>query len=137
LKEMGKGEQGIWGKLKEKSALLGSALVEIPPVAERVLRRLDRGELSLKLPLASLEEVMEENTRALRVQTWGILLGIDVVVAAYLFVHQYMEMSRYCLYLVLIPSYFMYKNSRAPRRRNFKAPPQHMLRQRGQGEKLP
>lgn len=132
LKEMGKGEQGLWSIIAEKAALLGSSLVEIPPVAERVLRRMDRGEISLKLPLGSLEDVIDAHTRALKVQTWVILWGMVMAIAAYLFVNRYQELSIYCLYFSLLPLYFIYKYSRASRKRHFKAPPPHMIRQRNQ-----
>lgn len=130
LKNLGKGESGIGNLLKEKAALLGSALVEIPPLAEKVLRRMERGELSLKLPLAGIEEAIETNTRALRMQTWAWLSGLLIAIAAYLQVNHLYPEARFCLYGSIVTLFLTVRQTRSQRRSRIRKVQPHMVRPR-------
>jgi predicted unusual protein kinase regulating ubiquinone biosynthesis (AarF/ABC1/UbiB family) len=130
LKNLGKGESGIWNLIKEKASLLGSALVEIPPLAERVLRRMERGELSLKLPLAGIEDAIDANTRAVKMQTWAWLTGFLFATAAYLQVNHLHSEASLCVYGALLTLVLMVRQSRNHRRKRIKAANPHMIRQR-------
>ncbi len=74
--------------IKEKAALIGSSLVEIPPLAARVLSRMDNGELSIKFPLVSLENSIAANTRATYNLSAFIVFGLTLFTSAYLYVNQ-------------------------------------------------
>ncbi|MDD4171821.1 MAG: AarF/UbiB family protein [Syntrophomonas sp.] len=96
LKGFAKGEDDIWDTIKEKVTLLGASLVEIPPLAEKVLNRMDRGELILKLPLASLDESIAANTRAIKYLAAALVFGFTLFTSAYLQVNQLYTEARYC-----------------------------------------
>ena len=130
LKNLGKGERGIWNLFKEKTALFGSSLVEIPPLAEKVLRRMERGELNLKLPLTSLEDAIEANTRATKMQTWAGLSGFLLAISAYLQVNLHHKEAKFCLYGALLTLFLMVRQNRTHRRKRIRNIRPHMVRPR-------
>jgi len=130
LEGFAKGENSIWNIVKEKASLLGSSLVEIPPIAERVLRRMERGELSLKLPLSTLEDSIGANTRAIKSQSWAIILGFTLFISAYLQVNQQSSEARYALYGSILAFLLMLRQNRTVKRHRMKAPHPHMIRNR-------
>ena len=85
LKQFMPEEARPWTIIKEKGAALGNALVEVPPLLEKVLRRTERGDLELKLPLRNLEEAIEQNTRANHAIAWGIVFGATLLSSVYLY----------------------------------------------------
>lgn len=128
LKKYAKDESNLWDLIKEKASQIGSSLVEIPPLAARVLSRADRGELNLKLPLASLEELVSDNTKAIKSLSWAVIFGFTLFTTAYLRVHHLYSESHYTLFASLLVLYLMLRQTRPVKHRRIKAPHPHMLR---------
>jgi len=131
LENLANEEGGLWKIVKDKATLLGSSLVEIPPVAERVLRRLERGELTLKVPLTGLNESIGANTRAVNLLSWALVLGCSLLSAAYLLVNNHTMEAKYALYGSGIIFLFMLRQSRKKGRQRIKAPHPPMVLRRG------
>lgn len=130
LQGLAKGEKSLWNTAKEKAILLGSSLVEIPPLAEKVLNRIERGELQLKLPLSSLDDSINTNTRAVKSLSWSIVFGFTLLISAYLHVNHYPTEALYALYASILALLLMLHQSRTIKRRRLKAPSPHMIRRR-------
>ena len=60
----------MWDIVRGKAVAIGNSLVELPPLAERVLHKADRGDLCIKVSLPDLGETFAANTRALNRLTW-------------------------------------------------------------------
>ncbi|MGI5921226.1 MAG: ABC1 kinase family protein [Syntrophomonadaceae bacterium] len=97
LKDFMPEEASPWGIIKEKGKVLGSSLIEVPPLAEKVLRRMDRGDLELRLPLRKLEEAMEQNIQASYAIAWGIAFGFTLLTSVYLYVQQFINEAKWGL----------------------------------------
>ncbi len=130
LEDLAKGEKSIWNTVKDKAALWGSSLVEIPPLAEKVLGRMERGELSLKLPLSSLDDSINANTRAKRGTSWAIIFGFTLLTSAYLQVNHYAPEAAYAFYFSILAFLLMLYQNRTIKHRRLKAPHPQMLRRR-------
>ncbi|MEA4925979.1 MAG: AarF/ABC1/UbiB kinase family protein [Syntrophomonadaceae bacterium] len=130
LEGLAKGEKSIWNTVKDKAALWGSSLVEIPPLAEKVLSRMERGELSLKLPLSSLDDSINTNTRAKKGTSWAIIFGFTILTSAYLQVNHYATEAAYAFYFSILAFLLMLRQNRTIKHRRLKAPHPHMLRRR-------
>ncbi|MEN6489560.1 MAG: hypothetical protein ABFD66_11905, partial [Smithella sp.] len=97
LDEIGPGNTGLWEIIKDKTAHLGTSLLELPPLMVRVLSRAERGDISVKIPLHSLNQAINENTRAVKLLTWVLGLGFSFLITAYFYVNQFIEASKYSL----------------------------------------
>jgi len=130
LEGLAKGEKSIWNIVKEKASLLGSSLVEIPPIAERVLRRMERGELILKLPLSTIDDSISANTRAIKGLSWSLIFGFTLLVSAYLHINQQNTEACYVFYASILAFLLMLRQTRTIKRHRIKAPHPHMIRRR-------
>ncbi|MEN6326881.1 MAG: hypothetical protein ABFD18_11830, partial [Syntrophomonas sp.] len=63
----------------------------------RVLSRAERGDINVKIPLHNLNQAIGENTRAIKLLTWVLGLGFSFLIAAYFYVNDFIEASRYSL----------------------------------------
>ncbi|HWP97846.1 MAG TPA: AarF/UbiB family protein [Syntrophomonadaceae bacterium] len=90
-------KEGMWKIIQEKGKALGLSLVELPTLAEKVLRRAERGDLEVKVPLPGLMGEIESNTRAIRSLTWAVVFGFTLFTSAYLEVNQRSNMARWGL----------------------------------------
>ncbi len=131
LKDLAKGEAGLWNQIKEKGTLLGSSLVEIPPLLERVLSRAERGELNLKVPLSSINDAIAANTKAVKMLAWALGFGFTLLTAAYLLVNQLYTEARYAFYGAGLIFLLMLRLSLRSGRNRTKAPHPHMVIRRG------
>jgi len=131
LEEIAGGENGLWDVIKEKASLLGSSLVEIPPLAERVLRRMERGELNIRIPLSGLNEAINANTRAVNSLSWALGFGFTLFTAAYLLVNHLTIEARYALYGSGLFLLIMLRQKRNSGRKRRKAPHPPMVIRRG------
>ncbi|MDD2620701.1 MAG: AarF/UbiB family protein, partial [Syntrophomonadaceae bacterium] len=123
LDEIGPDKKGIWDIIKDKTTLLGTSFLELPPLMVRVLSRAERGELKVKIPIKSLNQAINENTRAIRIQAWAICLGCSLLSTAYLYSKQLWDASRYCLILTVVFFLFMILGGRKTRKRRAPHPP--------------
>ncbi len=117
LKQFMPEEARPWSIIKEKGAALGTALVEVPALLEKVLRRAERGDLELKLPLRNLEEAIEQNTRASYAIAWGIAFGASLLVSVYLYVQHFIIEARWGLAACFIFFLILLAKTRFNRRR--------------------
>lgn len=97
LKQFMPEEAHPWAIIKEKGAILGTALIEVPPLLEKVLRRAERGDLELKIPLRNLEETIEQNTRASHAIAWGVVLSAALLSSVYLYTQHFIAESHWAL----------------------------------------
>ncbi|ABI68773.1 ABC1 kinase family protein [Syntrophomonas wolfei] len=105
----------IWSLVKEKTANFFASWIEIPPLMEKVLLRMERGEIKLKLPLRSLNEKIQENTRAQKMQAWAIVFGFSLLSSIYLLANDFIFLSRYAFaFSALSFLLFLYQN-RSPK----------------------
>jgi predicted unusual protein kinase regulating ubiquinone biosynthesis (AarF/ABC1/UbiB family) len=120
-----------WDIVKKKATAIGNSLVELPPLAERVLCKADRGDLNIKVSMPDMEVTFAANTRALNRLTWALTFGFVLMVSAYLQVNHYQIEARYgfALSALLFLSLFL-QNGGGPRR-HFHHPPQIRRGQRG------
>ncbi|NLU49184.1 MAG: AarF/ABC1/UbiB kinase family protein [Syntrophomonadaceae bacterium] len=95
LAELTRETGGLWEAFRDKGAALLGSLVELPILADRVMRRAKRGDLVVKVPLHSLREAVEENTRAVKFLAWALVFGFSVVTSAYLLVNNLVIEARY------------------------------------------
>ncbi len=85
--------------IKEKGKIFSTSLIEIPPLAEKVLRKADLGDLSLKVSIPEIPEAIQNNTRAGRAIAWALVFGFTLFTSAYLKVNQEVLLAKYCLLL--------------------------------------
>jgi len=122
----------VWDIVREKATAIGNSLVELPPLAERVLHKAERGDLHIKVSLPELGETFAANTRALNRLTWALTFGFILGTSSYLLVNHYQIEARYgfgasaLLFLVLL-----FQNGGGQRRRHFHHPPPIRRGQRG------
>lgn len=121
-------DENILQIAKEKAVLWGTAVVEIPPLTERILRRLERGDLTLRTPV--LQEEIAKIAQAIRFLAWAVVSGFSLLVSAYLFVNQ-QEIAAICLSaLTLIFFITMLRNNRI-RKKSRRAPHPPVMVRRG------
>lgn len=112
-----------WMIIKEKGAALGNALIEVPPLLEKVLRQAERGDMEVKLPLRNLEEAIEQNTRASHAIAWGVVLGAALLSSVYLYTQHFIVEARWAFAgTALIFLIFMRKTRPRPNKRIFQHP---------------
>jgi predicted unusual protein kinase regulating ubiquinone biosynthesis (AarF/ABC1/UbiB family) len=122
----------VWDIVREKATAIGNSLVELPPLAERVLHKAERGDLLIKVSLPDLGETFAANTRALNRLTWALTFGFILGVSAYLLVSHYQIEARYGFALSALLFLFLFlQNGGGPRRRRFHHPPPIRRGQRG------
>ncbi|MDD4802717.1 MAG: AarF/ABC1/UbiB kinase family protein [Syntrophomonas sp.] len=131
LKDFAKGESGLLNQIKEKASLAGSSLIEIPPLMEKVLRRAERGDLSLKVPLISINEALAENTKAIRMLGWAVSFGFTLLTAVYLLVNQHNTEARYAFYGAGVFFLLMFKQTLKSKRKRTRSPHPSMIIRRG------
>lgn len=116
-------KSSIFRIIKERSTLIGNALLDIPPLMERALHRVDRGELNLTIPLQNINNAIIQNTRATRLLAWSIVLGFSLLTGAYLLVNGQEKMAAYALLFSLFVFLLLLKGNRPPSRKRAPHPP--------------
>lgn len=77
-------KESLFKIITDKAKTLGLSLVEIPPLAEKVLRQAQIGDLTVNIPLQTLTEQVESNTRSLTGVSFMLGFGFTILAAAYL-----------------------------------------------------
>lgn len=130
LKQFMPEEARPWTIIKEKGAAWGNAMVEVPPLLEKVLRRAESGNLELKLPLGKLTEALEQNTQASYAIAWGIAFGAALISSVYLYTHNFMVEARWALLLTGLFFLILLHKSRTLRSRQVLHHPQGIKKRR-------
>lgn len=81
--------------IKDKGTALGKALVEVPPLLEKTLRRAEQGRLEVKIPLKDIEAALLQNTQASYAVAWAIVLASSLLGTVYLYVHHFTVAARW------------------------------------------
>jgi len=114
----------IWEIVREKATAIGNSLVELPPLAERVLRKSERGDLHVKVSIPELDETFAANTRALNRLTWALIFGFILGTSSYLQVNHYQIEAWYGFGAsALMFLFLLFHNGGGQRRRHFHHPP--------------
>ncbi|KUG04903.1 abc1 family protein [hydrocarbon metagenome] len=112
---------GLYQVVKEKAGAWGSALIELPPLFERVLQKAERGDISIRIPLHQLQDNIADNTRSIKSVAWAVAFSSALLTSAYLLVNNLTRESYWgfgltavFLILLLISSRSRRGNRRAP-----------------------
>ncbi len=114
---------GIFRLLKDKTTQLATSLLELPPLALNVLRKAERGDLSVRVSFQSVNEAIAENTRATRALTWALVFGCLLFGTIYLMVNHFEQVARYTGIFAVISLLPVIINSRNRGRRHAPHPP--------------
>jgi len=113
-------EKSLWKIVREKGPLWGFSLLEIPLLAEKVLRKADIGELTLRIPFDDIKEEIIHNSRSNRGIAWMLAFGFTLLTSAYLKINQESRLSLYSLaasiLFLIISALSFRRRTRAPRR---------------------
>ena len=90
---------------KDRSKLIGNALLDIPPLMQKALIRVERGELNLTHPLQNINNAIEHNTQVTKALVWAIVFGFSLATSAYLFVN---GLTRLAICLLIFSSVIFY-----------------------------
>lgn len=131
LSSFARKDAGVWDAVKEKSTLFATSLLEVPPLAEKVLRRMEKGDLNVKLSLAEWEGSLAANTRAIYYVAAAVVFGFAILTAAYLQVNGFSSEARWALGAALLLPLYLIRRGRPQVRRRMKAPPPHAFRRQG------
>lgn len=131
LSSFARKDAGVWDAVKEKSTLFATSLLEVPPLAEKVLRRMEKGDVNVKLSLAEWEGSLAANTRAIYYVAAAVVFGFAILTAAYLQVNGFSSEARWALGAALLLPLYLIRRGRPQVRRRMKAPPPHAFRRQG------
>lgn len=123
VEEIAPERNDIYRLIKERTSLIGNALLDIPPLMEKALRRVERGELNLTIPLQNINEAIIKNTRATRSLAWSVVLGFSLLTGAYLQVNGEHTYAVYALLFSIFSFILLLKTNRTPSRKKAPHPP--------------
>lgn len=135
LNRFARKDAGVWDAVKEKTTRFGTSLIEIPPLAEKVLRRMEKSDLTVKVTLPAVETSLAANTRASYYIAAAVVFGFGVFTAAYLKVNGLVMEARWALGAALLLPLLVIRVGRPRARRKIKAPPPHAFRRQGRESK--
>ncbi|MGE5397007.1 MAG: ABC1 kinase family protein, partial [Chitinophagales bacterium] len=94
LGDLTREQTSSWSKgLLEKILAWGNAFLEGPPLAEQALRRIDRGDFTVRVPLNPVVDSIRQNTAATRSIAWAVVFGSSLLASSYLLVHGFTKES--------------------------------------------
>lgn len=95
-------EGDFLGKVMDKSSLFVTSLGALPPLAERVLRQAEQGELTMQFPVHQLDKNLHDVVRALRGLMWSVVAAGSLLAGAYLYVHGFIDEAQICFGFTLL-----------------------------------
>ncbi len=116
LFEMIPPREDIRATVRDKGAAWGSALVEVPPLLEKVLRQAEGGDLEIRIS-TSLQDAVKENTRAVMNLAWTMVFSFTILISTYLYVHHFALEARLGFLASLLILWGLWRRSRGVRRR--------------------
>jgi len=117
------GKNSIFTLIKDQSKRIGMSLIQLPPLAESVLRKAERGDLSINVPLRSLNTSLDNNTRAIKMAAWSIVWGVSLLTSVLLLINGWVQIAKVTgIFTALVFLVFL-KNSSTPTRRRAPHPP--------------
>ncbi len=121
LLQFSRSNESVWQEAMKKSMQAAVSLLELPPLAERLLRRAERGELSVRVPLTRLEEHLGNIVKMLQALVWSVLAGGMTIACAYLYVHGFEFEAKSGAALLLLLILCLLRRERVTKRRFFNA----------------
>lgn len=129
LTQFAGGKEGVFNTMKAKAGALATALIETPPLAERTLRRLERGEITVTVPLGSVSEPVQALTAAVTTLSWAVVFAALLLTSAYMLLHHLAFEGQIGLGLSgLILLIIMIRSRRTGKKRRFKPHPPVMVK---------
>lgn len=125
------GKTSIFNLVKDKTKRLGLSLIELPPLAESVLRKAERGDLNVNIPLKSLGAAIDNNTRANKMVAWAIVFGFSLLGSIYLLINGWNQAARYCGGFTALAFLIFIMNNKITGGRKRKAPHPPVIVKRG------
>jgi predicted unusual protein kinase regulating ubiquinone biosynthesis (AarF/ABC1/UbiB family) len=123
VKQIAPERDSIFRIVKDRSKLIGNALLDIPPLMQKALIRVERGELNLTHPLQNINDAINQNTRVTRSLVWSIVFGFSLLTSAYLLVNGLKDIATYLLIFSTIIFLLLLKTNRKPTRKKAPHPP--------------
>lgn len=123
VKQIAPERDSIFRIVKDRSKLIGNALLDIPPLMQKALIRVERGELNLTPPLQNINHAIEQNTRVTRSLVWSIVFGFSLLTSAYLLVNGLKDFATYLMIFSIIIFLLLLKTNRKPTRKKAPHPP--------------
>ncbi len=123
VKQIAPERDSIFRIVKDRSKLIGNALLDIPPLMQKALIRVERGELNLTHPLQDINNAIDQNTRVTRSLIWSIVFGFSLLTSAYLLVNGLKDFATYLLIFSIIIFILLLKTNRKPTRKKAPHPP--------------
>ena len=123
VKQIAPERDSIFRIVKERSKLIGNALLDIPPLMQKALIRVERGELNLTHPLQNINNAIDQNARVTRSLVWAIVFGFSLLTSAYLLVNGLKYLATYLLIFSIIIFLLLLKTNRKPTRKKSPHPP--------------
>jgi len=117
------GKNSIFTLIKDQTKRLGMSLVQLPPLAETVLRKADRGDLTVNVPFRTLGNSLDDNTRSIKMAAWAIVWGVSLLSTVLLLINGWMEIARYGAIFTVIIFIIFLRSGKAPSRRKAPHPP--------------
>ncbi|MGE5389692.1 MAG: ABC1 kinase family protein [Deltaproteobacteria bacterium] len=122
------GQNSIFTLVKDQSKRIGKSLIQLPPLAEAVLRKAERGDLNINVPLGSLNNSLDNNTRAIKMAAWAIVWGVSVLASVILLINGWGQVAKWAGIFAIIVFLIFIKSGLAPARRRAPHPPVLMKR---------
>jgi len=116
------GKKGLFDKIKEEGTEYFSSLFQLPLQSSRVLRRIEEGNLLVKVDLRPLLEAELETRRALNNISIILLLGFALFTSAYLLVHGWTLYARAGFVLSFLIFIVYLRNMRGRQKSRLKHP---------------
>ncbi len=117
------GKNSIFTLIKDQSKRLGKSLIQLPTLAESVLVKAERGDLSINVPLRSLNDSLDNNTRAIRMVAWAIMWGVALLATVMLLINGWEKYAKWTGIFAIIVFLLFLKNTTTPSRRRAPHPP--------------
>jgi predicted unusual protein kinase regulating ubiquinone biosynthesis (AarF/ABC1/UbiB family) len=108
------GKRGVFDKVKQEAADYINGFLQLPLQSTRVLRRLEEGQLMVKVDMKPVLEAERQTRRALNSISLVLLFGFVFFTSAYLLVNGWILYARigFVLSLIIFVSYLRHINRR-------------------------
>jgi len=117
------GENSIFTLIKDQTKRLGISLLQLPPLAETVLRKADRGDLNVNVPFRSINNSIDNNTRSMKMVAWAIVCGASLLSSVLLLVNGWVVIAKYGAIFTAIVFIIFLRSGATPVRRRAPHPP--------------
>ncbi|MDR1616968.1 MAG: hypothetical protein LBR98_08155 [Syntrophomonadaceae bacterium] len=118
LEQVAPQAESIWKIFKDKTVLLANSVINLPPLAERVMIKAERGELEFNIYWPELRSDIQTVRKTLRSLGYMMAACFTLSISAYFYVNNLIAQARYIWGLTLLFLLLFLKNAHARTRRN-------------------